>query len=95
MAKAVYIIGVIILAVLVGAVFYSWLSGEQTITSAATSVPSTGTTQERAAADDCPATSGTTCYSKALADKLVASCSRCSITNSKCRADYLAVTCST
>ena len=93
MAKAIYIVGIAVLAVLVGAVFYTWLSGEQTITSAATAAPT-----EKAAgstADDCPATSGTACYSQALADKLVASCSKCSVTNSKCRADYVAVTCST
>ena len=94
MAKAVYVVGVIILAVLVGAVFYTWLSGEQTITSAATSVPSTGMS-EKAAADDCPTATGTVCYSQALADKIIKSCSKCTITNSKCRADYVAVSCST
>ncbi len=94
MAKAIYIVGVAVLAVLVGAVFYTWLSGEQTITTAATSVPSTGTT-EKATADDCPAAAGTVCYSQALADKIVKSCSKCSITSSKCRADYVAVSCST
>ncbi len=93
MAKWVYVGGILILAVLVGVVFYSWLGGESTITTAATSVPNTGTT-EKAAADDCPTAASTTCYSQALADKLVGSCSRCQKTNSPCRADYVAVTCS-
>lgn len=95
MAKWIYIGGILILAVLVGVVFYSWLGGEQTITTAATSVPDTGTTQEKAAADDCPATEGTFFYSQALADKIVRSCSKCMVTNLVRRADYIAVTCST
>ena len=92
MAKWIYIGGILVLAVLVGAVFYTWLSGEQTITSAATSVPSAAG-EEKAAADDCPSAAGTVCYSQALADKIVKSCSRCSVSNSKCRADYVAVSC--
>jgi hypothetical protein len=90
MAKAVYIVGIIILAVLVGAVFYSWLGGEQSITTAATA----SQTSQKTTEDVCPAAASTTCYSAALADKLVGSCSRCHKVDSKCRADYVAVSCS-
>lgn len=93
MAKWIYVGGVLVLAVLVGVVFYSWLGGEQSITSAATSVPGTPS-EERDAVDVCPSTTSTICYSQALADKIVKSCSKCSVINSKCRADYVAVSCS-